>query len=124
MNKPLFSIKERIEILKELTKPLRVCKIVSFSSLAVDYAKNMNIHVIVRGLRAFSDFECEFRMALTNRQLSGIETLFLMADERTTHISSTLIRELIQHRAHLSGFVPKKVEEKIYGSKLHTKKKR
>ena len=69
---------------------------------------------LLRGLRAFSDFEYEVRMALANRRLSGIETLFLMADERVGHISSTLIRELGRFKSRLHEFVPPEIEDQVF----------
>jgi pantetheine-phosphate adenylyltransferase len=110
----LFSIEERIHMLKEITKPFPHVEVTSFSGLVVDYAKKHKINFILRGLRAFSDFEYEFRMALANRKISGIETAFLMADERHGHISSTLIRELARYKIRLHDFVPPEIEELVF----------
>ena len=90
----LFSIEEKEAMLKKICKPYPHTEVVHFSCLVIEFAKQNQIDYLIRGLRAFSDFEYEFRMALANRHLSGIETVFLMADERVAHISSTLIREL------------------------------
>ena len=110
----LFNPKERKAMLLDLTKDLFNVEIVSFTGLVVDYAKEHEIDYIVRGLRAFSDFEYEFRMALANRKMTGIETVFLMADQGSFHISSSLIKEIggLGHR--LNGFVPDDIEEIVY----------
>lgn len=110
----LFSAEEKLEMLKKITHPFPQVKVVSFSTLVVDFAKEHKIDFLIRGLRAFSDFEYEFRMALANRHLSGIETVFLMADERTAHISSTLIRELGRFKSRLHEFVPPEIEEQVF----------
>ncbi len=115
-NKPsqtLFTTLERMAMLQEMTRAMPYVEVVSFSTLVVEFAKQHQIDFLLRGLRAFSDFEYEFRMALTNRHLSGIETVFLMADERVAHISSTLIRELARYHAPLSTFVPKEIALRV-----------
>lgn len=109
-----FSVEEKKEMLAAMTKDLGQMEIVSIDGLVVDFAKQHNIHFLLRGLRAFSDFEYEFRMALANRKLSGIETVFLMADEKHSHISSSLIRELTYHKSRLHEFVPSSIEEFVF----------
>lgn len=110
----LFSIEERESMLKTICKPYPHAEVVRFSTLAVEFARQHQVDFLLRGLRAFSDFEYEVRMALANRKLSGIETVFLMADERVGHISSTLIRELGRFKSRLHDFVPKEIEELIF----------
>lgn len=110
----LFSTEEKMQMLEEITKKYAYVEVVSFSGLVVDYAKKTHIDFILRGLRAFSDFEYEFRMALANKKIGGIETVFLMADERFGHISSTLIRELALYKTRLHAFIPEPIEEKIF----------
>lgn len=110
----LFTVHERETMLKTICHPFPHAEVVRFSTLAVDFAKKHQVDFLIRGLRAFSDFEYEFRMALANRRLSGIETVFLMADERVGHISSTLIRELGRYKSRLHDFVPAEIEEAIY----------
>jgi pantetheine-phosphate adenylyltransferase len=110
----LFTPEEKIQMLKTIASPFPHVEVVSFTGLVVEYAKQHNIDFLLRGLRAFSDFEYEFRMALTNRTISGIETLFLMSDERTTHISSTLIRELARYKSRLHQFVPEEIENEVF----------
>lgn len=110
----LFTPEEKIQMLKTIARPFPHVEVVSFTGLVVEYAKQHKIDFLLRGLRAFSDFEYEFRMALTNRTISGIETIFLMSDERTTHISSTLIRELARYKSRLHQFVPEEIEEQVF----------
>lgn len=110
----LFSVEEKVAMLKQICKPYPHVEIVHFSSLVIEFAKQNQINYLLRGLRAFSDFEYEFRMALANRHLSGIETVFLMADERVAHISSTLIRELGRYECRLHEFVPAEIEPQVF----------
>ena len=110
----LFTVQERETMLKKICTPYPYVEVVHFSSLVVDFAKKNQIDYLIRGLRAFSDFEYEFRMALANRHLSDIETVFLMADERVAHISSTLIRELGRYKSRLHAFVPTEIEEQVF----------
>ena len=110
----LFSTEEKMQMLQDITRSLPQVKVASFSGLVVTFAKKHNINFLIRGLRAFSDFEFEFRMALANRKISGIETVFLMADERHAHISSTLIRELGHYETRLNDFVPAAIEDKVF----------
>ena len=110
----LFTVQEKEEMLKKICKPYPHTEIVHFSSLVVEFAKLHKIDYLIRGLRAFSDFEYEFRMALANRHLSGIETVFLMADEKVAHISSTLIRELGRYKSRLQEFVPIEIEAEVF----------
>ena len=121
----MFTVEERKQMLKEMTINLPNVEVVTFSGLVIDFVNSNGIDFLLRGLRAFSDLEHEFGMALANRKMSGIETLFLMADERHAHISSSLIREIATSGAHLDSFVPKNVMEQIYQRKdklkaLHT----
>lgn len=109
-----FSVEEKKELLRTATHSMPHVEIVSFTGLVVDFAKQNQINFLIRGLRAFSDFEYEFRMALANRMISQIETIFLMADEKHGHISSTLIREFAHHKTRLHAFVPAEIEEKVY----------
>ena len=108
----LFSTDEKVHMLKLITQDLPQVEVVSFSSLVIEFAKEQDIHFLIRGLRAFSDFEYEFRMALANRRMSGMEmeTVFLMPDERVAHISSSLIREIGRYHSSLLDFVPKEIE--------------
>lgn len=112
--KPLFSVKERIEMVKEATKDLDNVIIEDFNSLVVDFARSRKISVIIRGLRMLSDFEYEFQMALTNRRLApDVETIFLMPSESYSYLSSRLLKETASLGADLSNFVPNLVENKL-----------
>lgn len=110
----LFSISERLDLLKKITKDFDNIEIIDFSELVVDFAKKNNVSFIVRGLRAFSDFEYEFRMALANRKIGGVETLFLMADSNLAHVSSTYIKELAHFNRHLKDFIPDEIEPFVF----------
>lgn len=112
--KPLFSLKERIEMLKEVTSGIDGVIIDDFDSLVVDYARKNNIGVIIRGIRMLSDFEYEFQMALTNRKLSqDVETIFLMPSEQYSYFSSRLIKETAELGAELSAFVPREIQNRL-----------
>jgi len=102
-----FSVEERVAMLKELTGPLSHVEITSFHGLLVDFAKSQNAQVIVRGVRAFSDFEYEFQMALMNRKLAPeLETVFLMPKEKYSAVSSRFVREIGGMGGNLSDLVP------------------
>tara|TARA_B100002051_G_C16687311_1_gene613349 strand:+ start:478 stop:981 length:504 start_codon:yes stop_codon:yes gene_type:complete len=106
----LLSKNERVEILRDSLSKNSKVEIDSFEGLLVDYAKKKNIFTIVRGLRTLSDFEYEFRMAIMNRNLDkSIETIFLMTDEKYSHISSSSIKEVYTLGGDISPFVPKPV---------------
>lgn len=110
----LFSAEERMEMIDRATADLSNVSVDSFDDLLVDFAMYKKANVIVRGLRAISDFEYEFQMALTNRKMvESITTVFLMPHEKYTYLNSTLVRELAKHGAKLSTFVPKFVEQKL-----------
>lgn len=112
--KPLFSIEERFQMLKESTKGIKRIEIETFDGLVVDYAKSKGVHVLLRGLRMISDFEYEFQMALTNRRWAeNIETVFLMPSEKYSFLSSTLLKEAASLGADISLFVTKSVEKRL-----------
>lgn len=106
----ILTVEERIEVLKQETASLKNVEVVSFSGLVTQFAKQVGARVLLRGLRGSSDVDAEMQMAQANRKLSGIETLFLMADAEVSHISSTLIREIASHGAPLGDFIPKSLE--------------
>ncbi|VGO21838.1 pantetheine-phosphate adenylyltransferase [Pontiella sulfatireligans] len=111
---PLFSLEERIELVRESTAHLVGIEIDSFAGLLVDFAESKGVRVIVRGLRAFSDFEYEFQMALTNRKLKPqIETLFLMPKQDYSYVSSSNVREVAQLGGDTSQFVPVPVQRAL-----------
>ncbi|TET17860.1 MAG: pantetheine-phosphate adenylyltransferase [Candidatus Cloacimonadota bacterium] len=104
---PLFTIKERKEMITETVKKMENVGVDSYDGLLVDYAKKHNIRIIIRGLRAISDFEYEFQMALMNRKIRPeVETLFLVPHESYTYLSSSLIKEIIAVGGNVSHFVP------------------
>ena len=109
--RPLFSVQERVALLRRATRGLRGVVIDDFDSLVVDYVRRQRARVVLRGLRMLSDFEYEFQMALTNRKLSDkVETLFLMPSESHSYVSARLIKETAALGADLSAFVPPFVE--------------
>jgi pantetheine-phosphate adenylyltransferase len=111
---PLFGMDERLEIAKEVFKDFPNVEVDTFEGLLVDYVERRRAHVIVRGLRAVSDFEFEFQMALMNRRLNGkIETVFMMPAEQYSYISSRLIKEVFSLGGRVHGLVPDTVEERL-----------
>jgi len=110
----IFSLQERMEMVKEITKNYSNVKVEKFSGLLVDYARKKNASIIIRGLRAVSDFEHEFQMASLNKRLNpDIETLFMMTDESNFFLSSTVIKEIAKLGGSVGKFVPKIVEERL-----------
>lgn len=111
---PLFSMEERVEIARSVFKEHANVEIDTFDGLLVDYMVKRNAQVIVRGLRAVSDFEFEFQMALMNRRLAGrIETVFMMPAEQYSYISSRLIKEVFSLGGRVAGLVPELVEARL-----------
>ena len=111
---PLFSKQERVAIVKEVFKARSNVEVDTFDGLLVDYAARRQAHVIVRGLRAVSDFEAEFQMALMNRRLDPkIETVFMMPAEQYSYISSRLIKEVFALGGRVHGLVPDSVEQRL-----------
>ena len=105
--RPLFSLEERVAMARAAVRPWAGVEVDAFDGLVVDYARAKGLHVLVRGLRAFSDFEYEFQMALTNRTLApDIETLFLMTKEDYSYLSSSTVREIAELGGHTDAFVP------------------
>jgi len=110
----LFTIEERVSLIRKATTGLKGVEVDSFSGLSVDYVRQKSSFVIVRGIRMISDFEYEFQMALTNRRLcKNVETLFLMPNEAYSYLSSKLIKETAALGANISCFVPKFVEKAV-----------
>jgi pantetheine-phosphate adenylyltransferase len=112
--KVLFSVADRIEMLKEVICGLPNVEVGSFDGLLVDYAAECGASVILRGIRAVSDYEYELQMALMNRRLKPeIETVFLMAGEAHSFISSRLVKEVIRLGGNISGLVPPSIEGRL-----------
>ena len=111
---PLFSVEERVKMLKEVTKELPGVKIVPFEGLLIDFEKEMSAKMVVRGLRAVTDFEYELQMAQTNHKLAeDIETVFLTTSLEYSYLSSTIVKEVAAFGGDISQFVPEHVEERI-----------
>jgi len=112
--KALFSLEERKRIVLMATKGIPNVSVDSFDGLLVDYARRRGARVIVRGLRALSDFEYEYQMALMNRRLdSEIETVFMMPAEAYSYLSSRLVKEVVRLGGSVSGLVPEEVERRL-----------
>jgi len=111
---PLFSMEERVEITRSVFRDQPNVEVDTFDGLLVDYVARRNAQVIVRGLRAVSDFEFEFQMALMNQRLNGaIQTVFMMPAEQYTYISSRLIKEVFSLGGRVNGLVPELVETRL-----------
>ncbi len=110
--KPIFTIKERMDMILKYTREIPRIKVDCFDGMLIDYAQKMQINVIMRGIRTLSDFEYEFQMALTNRVLkSDIETVFIMTSQEYSFLNSSLIKEAVRLGGNVSKFVPPEVEE-------------
>ncbi len=110
----LFTDKERLELVNDCTKHLNNVEPIVFEGLLVDFAKNNKINLIIRGLRAFSDFESEFQMSLMNRKLNAdVTTIFLMPHEKYTHISSSIVKEVFSLKGNISDYVSDVVMEAL-----------
>ncbi|MEK6972979.1 MAG: pantetheine-phosphate adenylyltransferase [archaeon] len=107
----LFSIDERIKLVKTAVSNIENVEVDSFNGLLVNYLAKKNCFLVLRGLREVSDFQFEFQQAMTNRKLDNrMETIFVMTDEKYFYLSSRLVKELARLNGYLSGFVPKEVE--------------
>jgi len=112
--KPLFTMEERVELLKEATKDLEKVCVDSFSGLTMDYVRSKKAIAIIRGLRAVSDFEGEFQMALLNKELNNeVETIFFMSDIKYAYLSSSAVKEVAQFGGNIDGLVPEVVKKAL-----------
>ncbi|MGM9521725.1 MAG: pantetheine-phosphate adenylyltransferase [Oscillospiraceae bacterium] len=112
--KPNFSIDERVNFVRRVTKKFENVEVDSFDGLLVDYAASKEAKFIVKGLRALSDFDMEFQMALVNKKLGpSIETVFLTAEEKYTYLSSTIAREMAMYNADLSNALPREIIDDV-----------
>lgn len=113
---PLFSVEERVNILQEATKDMPNIKVDSFSGLLIDYAKKKDVHVVIRGLRAITDFEYELQVAQTNRKLSkgDVDTMFLTTSLEYAYLSSSSVKEIASFKGDISMCVPDFVAKLIY----------
>ena len=111
---PLFAVSERLEMLREVTRPWPNVEVDVFHGLLMDYARQQQAHVILRGIRAISDYEYELQMALMNRKLEPrIETVFMMPAETYSYLSSRLVREIALLGGNVKDLVPGAVEERL-----------
>lgn len=111
---PLFSVPERVEMLREVTKAWPGVEVDVFDGLLVDYARKRHAGVILRGIRAISDYEYELQMALMNRKLEPrLETVFMLPGETYSYLSARLVREIAQLGGPLTGLVPAVVEKRL-----------
>ena len=111
---PLFSIEERVNMLKEVTEDLENVRVMSFSGLLVDFARQTDSNVIVRGLRAISDFDYELQMAQTNRKLNpAVDTMFLATSLEYAYLSSTTVKEVAFFDGDIREFVPEALADRV-----------
>ena len=122
---PLFSDEERIAMIREVFRRHRNIEVEGFNGLLVDYARKRKASVVVRGLRAVSDFEIEFQMALTNRKMSGdLETIFLVPREQYSYLNSTIVREIARLGGDVADFVPPTVRRRLEAKFHWTRRKK
>ena len=111
---PLFSASERVELIGLATSHLKNVEVESFDGLLVDFARQHNAAVIIKGLRTVNDFEYEFQMALLNKSLDAdCETMFMMTNSKYSYISSSMVKELAEYKGDLEGIVPSQIIEHI-----------
>ncbi|HEU4685901.1 MAG TPA: pantetheine-phosphate adenylyltransferase [Nitrospira sp.] len=111
---PLFDLAERVEMVKLVMKDIGQVEVVTFRGLLVEYVQQSGAHAIIRGLRAISDFEHEFQMALINRRLAkDVETVFLMPSEEFSYLSSTIIKDVAKHGGDLTAFLHPEVARRL-----------
>ena len=111
---PLFSLEERVDMLKTVTKHLENVEVIAFSGLLADFMRQNNYYIIIKGLRAVSDFEYEFQMALTNRTLfDKIETVFIPSSSEFMFLSSSIVKEVAKYNGDLTPLVPKELVPRI-----------
>jgi pantetheine-phosphate adenylyltransferase len=112
---PLFTVEERISMLEDATRDLKNVTIASFAGLLVAFAEKTEASVIIRGIRAISDYEYELQMALMNRRLSNkVETVFMLPAETYSYLSSRLVKEIAAHGGSITGLVPADVERRLF----------
>jgi pantetheine-phosphate adenylyltransferase len=113
---PLFSLEQRLDLLRETAGQIENVRIAEFSGLLVEFARAKNARAVIRGLRAVSDFEFEFQMALMNRNLNAaVETIFLMPKEEYTYLSSRIVKEIARLGGDVANFVPDCVVKALSG---------
>ncbi|WP_088104985.1 pantetheine-phosphate adenylyltransferase [Halalkalibacter urbisdiaboli] len=111
---PLFSIDERVDLLKQVTKQLSNVEVDSFNGLLIDYMKEKQAHTIIRGLRAVSDFEYEMQAASINKKLGPeVETFFMMTSNHYSYLSSSIVKEVAKYHADVTDLVPEEVADAL-----------
>ncbi|MDD3241075.1 MAG: pantetheine-phosphate adenylyltransferase [Lachnospira sp.] len=112
---PLFSVDERVNMLKEVTSDLENVEIISFSGLLVDFARKQQVQTIIRGLRAVTDFEYELAMSQTNRVVAPeVDTIFLNTSLKYAYLSSSMVKEVAMYGGDISKFIPEQVINQVY----------
>jgi len=109
----LFSVDERVEMMREVTKDYGNVKVDKFHGLTVDYCRQHDIPVIVRGLRAVSDFDYELQIAQMNHRMAGVETLFMATNPLYAFLSSSLMKEVVKYGGDISGLVPEVIHQRL-----------
>ena len=121
--KPFFSVNERLELIREVTKDIKNISVSSYEGLLIDYAKSVNANAIIRGLRAVSDFEYEMQITSMNRVLSDdIETFFIMTNNQYSFLSSSIVKEVSKYDGDISELVPKIVNDALRAKFHHDEK--
>lgn len=111
---PMFSVSERVELIKKCITDIPNCEVQSFSGLLVDFVKQSGAHTVVRGLRAISDFEYEFQMSLLNKKLApDIETVFMVTNLNCLYISSSVVKEICHYGGNTDGLIPNEIIKDI-----------
>ena len=111
---PLFSLEERVDMIKNSIKNHKDRVIVEgFDTLLIDFMKKYDTHIIIRGVRLFTDFEYELQIAMTNYNLDKVETFFMMPSQELIHISSSIVKDVAFHKGDVSKLVPNYVEKKL-----------
>ncbi len=113
---PLFSVDERVKMLQDVTKDIPNVRVDSFQGLLIAYAKKMNVHIAIRGLRAITDFEYELQIAQTNRKLSGgsLDTIFLTTSLEYAYLSSSSVKEIASFQGDIHQCVPPLIEQRVH----------
>ncbi len=119
---PAFSVAQRVEMIRKVTKEIPNVTVESFSGLTVEFAKQQNARILVRGLRAVTDFEYELQIAQLNHKLNpGLDTIFLTTSVEYSYLSSSSVREIASYGGNIREFVPREIVQDVY-DKLYTKK--
>ena len=120
--KPAFSVEERLELIRKVTKDIPNVEVMSFSGLTVDFARGQNANVLIRGLRAVTDFEYELQIAQLNHKLNpDLDTIFLTTSVEYSYLSSSIVKEIASYGGDITQFVPQEVVEDVY-NKLYKPK--